>query len=135
MPGLPPRQHKHERQYTHSVVPTRQIWNDDYVGQMIFEDLVGLKLSDICLTGEEKSRKNLTQVTCPDRGSNPSPLRDRRACYRLLHNGGRVIVRSKFFKIDKTFQDKTKLMSYITKTVHLNPVYLGYSFVQLTVLR
>ena len=40
------------RQYTpitHSVIPT--IWNDDYDGQMIFGDLGGLKLSDICLTG------------------------------------------------------------------------------------
>ena len=53
---------------------------DEYDGQMIFGDLVGLKLPDICLTGEEKSRKNLTQETCPDRGSNPGPLRDRRAC-------------------------------------------------------
>ena len=30
--------------------------NDDYDGQMIFGDLVGLKLPDIFLTGEEKSR-------------------------------------------------------------------------------
>ena len=30
--------------------------------------------------GEEKPWKHLTQVTCPDRGSNPGPLRDRRAC-------------------------------------------------------
>ena len=43
---------------------------DDYDGQMIFEGLVGLKLSDICLTGEEKSRGSLAQETCPDRGSN-----------------------------------------------------------------
>ena len=28
---------------------------------MIFGDLVGLKLPDICLTGEEKPQKNLTQ--------------------------------------------------------------------------
>ena len=28
--------------------------------------------------------KNLTQETCPDRGSNPGPLRNRSACYRLL---------------------------------------------------
>ena len=53
---------------------------------MIFGDPVGLKLPDICLTGDEKPRKNLTQETCPDRGSNPGPLRDRRACYRLLHS-------------------------------------------------
>ena len=52
----------------------------DYDGQMIFGDLGGLKLPDISLTGEEKPRKNLTQETCPDRGSNPGPLRDRRAC-------------------------------------------------------
>ena len=29
----------------------------DYDGQMIFGDLGGLKLPDICLTGEEKPRK------------------------------------------------------------------------------
>ena len=59
--------------------------NDD---QMIFRDLGGLKLPYICLTGEEKPRKNLTQETCPDRGSNAGPLRDRRACYRQAHSGG-----------------------------------------------
>ena len=53
---------------------------DDYDGQMIFGDLGGLKHPDICLTGEEKPRKNLTQETCPDRGSNPGPVRDKRAC-------------------------------------------------------
>ena len=63
MPGPPPRQHKHERQYTpstHSVIPTRRIWNDGYDGQMIFGDLEGLKFPDICLTGEEKPRKKTT---------------------------------------------------------------------------
>ena len=43
----------------------------DNDGQMIFGVLGGLKLPDICLTGEEKPRKNLTQETCPGRGSNP----------------------------------------------------------------
>ena len=43
---------------------------DGYDGELIFGDLGGLKLPDICLTGEEKPRKNLTQETCPDRGSN-----------------------------------------------------------------
>ena len=38
---------------------------------MIFGDLGGLKFPDICFTGEEKPRKNLTQETCLDRGSNP----------------------------------------------------------------
>ena len=54
--------------------------DDDNDGQIIFGDLGGLKLPDICLTGEKNPRKNLSQETCPDRGSNPGPLRDRRAC-------------------------------------------------------
>ena len=62
--------------------------DDDNDGQMIFGELGGLKLPDICLKGEEKPRKNLTQEACPDRGSNPGPLRDRRAFYRLAHSGG-----------------------------------------------
>ena len=61
---------------------------DDNDGQMIFGDHGGLKLPDICLTGEEKPRKNLTQETCPDRGSNPGPLCDKRTCYHLLHSDG-----------------------------------------------
>ena len=64
---------------------------DDNDGQMIFGDLGGLKLPDICHTGEEKPRKNLTQETNPDRGSNPGPLRGKRACYHVLHSGGRVV--------------------------------------------
>ena len=59
--------------------------DDDNDGQMIFGDLGGLKLPDICLTGVAKPRrKNLTQETCPDRVSNQCPLRDRRACYQEL---------------------------------------------------
>ena len=58
--------------------------SDDNGGQIIFGDL---KLPDMCLTGEEKPRKNLTQETCPDWGSNPGLLRDRLACYRLSHSG------------------------------------------------
>ena len=93
MPGPPPRQHVYERQYTlstHSVIPTRRIWNDDYDGQMIFGDPGGLQFPDIRFTGEENPRKNLTQETCPDRRSNPGSLRDKRACYHLRHRGGRV---------------------------------------------
>ena len=56
-------------------------------GQMTIGDLGGLTLPDICLTGEEKPRKNVTQETYPDRGSNPGTLRDRRACCRLAHSG------------------------------------------------
>ena len=55
---------------------------------MIFGDLGGLTFPDIYLTGEEKPRINLTQETCPDRVSNPDPLRDRRACCCLAHSGG-----------------------------------------------
>ena len=69
MPGPPPRQHKHERQYTpstHTVIPARWIWNDDYDSQMLFGDLRGLKFPDICLTSEKNPRKNLTQETCPE---------------------------------------------------------------------
>ena len=62
--------------------------DDDYDGQIIFGDLVGLKLPDIRLTGEENPRKNLTQKTCPDRELNPGPLRDKRACYHVFHSGG-----------------------------------------------
>ena len=57
---------------------------DDYDGQIIFGNLVGLKLPDIHLTGEEKPRKNLTAETCPDRGSNPGPLRDKEMVIILI---------------------------------------------------
>ena len=60
---------------TSQVIGARnKMMMDDYDGQMIFGDLVGLKLPDIHLTGEEKPQKNLTQETCPDWGSNPGPL-------------------------------------------------------------
>ena len=55
---------------------------------MMSGDRLGLKFPDICLMGEEKPQKNLTQETCPDRESNPGPLRERRIRYPLLHNGG-----------------------------------------------
>ena len=48
--------------------------NDDNDGEIIFRDHGDLKLPDICLTGEEKPRKNLTHEDYPDRGSNPGPL-------------------------------------------------------------
>ena len=68
--------------------------DDDNDGQMIFGDLGDLKLPDIGLIGEEKPRKNLAQETCPDRGSNPGPLRDRREYYHLSHSGGLLTVKS-----------------------------------------
>ena len=66
--------------------------DDDNDGQMIFGDLGGLKLPDICLTGEEKPQKNLTQETSPNLGSNPGPLRDRRAYFRQSHSGGQILL-------------------------------------------
>ena len=36
------------------IVCARRMSDDDNDGQMIFGNLVGLKLPDICLTGEEK---------------------------------------------------------------------------------
>ena len=42
-------------------------------GQMTFGDLGGLKLPDICLTGEEKPRKNLTQKNVSRPGIEPGP--------------------------------------------------------------
>ena len=41
---------------TSKVIGARNEMMDDYDGQMIFGDLVGLKLPDIRLTGEEKPR-------------------------------------------------------------------------------
>ena len=38
---------------------------DDTDGQMIFGNLGGLKLPDICLTGEEKPRKTLLRKLVP----------------------------------------------------------------------
>ena len=65
---------------------------DYYDGQIIFGDLVGLKLPDISLQVRKNLEKNITQETCSDRGSNPGPLRDKHACYRLLHSGGPFII-------------------------------------------
>ena len=71
---------------TSQVIGTHnEMMMGDNDGQMIFG---GLKLPDICLKGEEKPRENLNQETCPNRGSNPGPLHDKRTCYRLIHSGG-----------------------------------------------
>ena len=72
----------------------RRLWKDNYNGEIILGDLVGLKLPGICLIGQEKSRKNLTLETCPDGGSNPGPLPDSRAC----HSGGQI---HKLIKLNK----------------------------------
>ena len=61
------RERERERENVCIFGARNEMMMDDYDGQMIFGDLVGLKLPDIRLTGEEKPRKNLTQETCPDR--------------------------------------------------------------------
>ena len=43
------------------------------------------KLTSFC---KQSLNIEITQETCPDRGSNPGPLRDKRACYHLLQSGG-----------------------------------------------
>ena len=45
------------RQRLRSVAPVMKMMMDDYDGQIIFGDLVGLKLPDIRLTGEKKPQK------------------------------------------------------------------------------
>ncbi|PSN40716.1 hypothetical protein C0J52_21663 [Blattella germanica] len=52
----------------------RPPWINDYDGQMMSGD------------------QNLTQETCPDRESNPGPLRERRICYPLLHSVVIIII-------------------------------------------
>ena len=108
-------------QCTHSAIPTRRIWNDDYDGQMVFGDLGGLKFPDICLTGEEKPRKNLTQETCPYRRSNPGPLRARCACYRLLHSGGLSI--HSILKINLIFSSTLYNTQIVLETESYTLVY------------
>ncbi|PSN29183.1 hypothetical protein C0J52_28052 [Blattella germanica] len=59
----------------------RPPWINDYDGQMMSGDCLGLKFPDICLMG-----------TCPNRESNPGPLRERRIRYPLLHNGSKSVI-------------------------------------------
>ena len=93
--------------------------DDNNDGQMIFGDLGGLKLPDICLTGEEKLRKNLTQETYLDRGSNPGPLRDRRACYHLPHSGGQLHLRGAMGEISNFYNFSPRMPLFVT---HVPPI-------------
>ena len=97
---------------------------DDNDGQMIFGDLGGVNLPDICLTGEEKPREKLTQETCPDRGSKPGPLRERRACYRLFHSGG--LERSYFNKCFDVHLSKSTFFTYYSNALSARHVGLDY---------
>ena len=72
----------------HAPILPNKIWKDDYDGQMIFGTLWALTFLTIALQVRKNPGKNLTQETCPDRGSNPGPLQDKCACYHSLHSGG-----------------------------------------------
>ena len=59
---------------TSKVIGARnEMMMDDYDGQMIFGDLVGLKLPDIRLTGEEKPRKKPHSGNLSRPGIEPGP--------------------------------------------------------------
>ena len=91
--GHLPRQHKHERLYTsftHPFIRTRWIWKDDYVGQMIFGDLVGLTPPKFVLQVKKTPEKILLRKLVPTGVQTRALLRVRRARYRLLHSGGHV---------------------------------------------
>ena len=59
---------------TSKVIGARnEIMKDDYDDQMIFRDLVGLKLPDNRLTGEEKPRKKPHPRNLSRPGNEPGP--------------------------------------------------------------
>ena len=64
---------------------------DDYDSQWY----LGIDRAYVFLTFALQLRKNpeknLTQETCPDRGSNPGPLHDKHTCYHLFHSGGQCM--------------------------------------------
>ena len=51
----------------------------------LYSGTLGPKVSSHLPYRWGKTPKNLTQETCPDRGLKPGPLRDKHACYHLLH--------------------------------------------------
>ena len=58
-------------QHLRSLAP---VMNDDNDGQIIFGDFVDLKLSDICLTGDEKPRKKRHPGNLSRPGIEPGPV-------------------------------------------------------------
>ena len=87
MPGPPPRQHKHERQYTsiNTNKANMEWWlrrpND-------IQGPCGPKVSRHLSYRWGKTPRKPHPGNRPDRGSNSGPLRDKRACYHLLHSSG-----------------------------------------------
>ena len=94
MPEPPPRQHKYESD-TYTLIHSNKanikwwLWRTNDI-----RGLCGPKVSWHLSYRWAKTPKK------PHRGSNPGPLRDRRACYRLFHSGGRQEMRES--KIDYT---------------------------------
>ena len=86
----------------------------------------GLKLPDICLAGEEKPRKKLIQETCPNRGLNPGPLRDRRACYRLPHSSGLIFSLSIFIIYMNSIHEIFNINKF-----HCHKMYIDWGFMML----
>ena len=80
------------RLHQRSLAP---VWNDFWWlwWPMISGDVWDLSLPDICLTVEEKPRKNLNQENWSDRGSNPGPLGERQRCYPSTTAVGNVKLR------------------------------------------
>ena len=65
---------------------------DDYDGQMIFGDLVGLNLPDIRLTGEEKPRKTSPRKLVPTGDRTRARCVTSAHATTLFHSGGRNLM-------------------------------------------
>ena len=111
MPGPPPRQHKHERQYTpstHSVIRTWRTWNDDYDGQMIFGDLGGPKVSWHVSYRWGKTPKKTTP-----RKPVPTGDRTRARCVASAHaTTCSTVVDQNKYKNQKIFNNVIKVYEY-----------------------
>ena len=97
--------------YTHS-------YQQGEYGMMITGTLWAKSFPTFVLQVRKNPEKNLTQETCPGRGSNPGPLRDRRTCYHLLHSGGHVIIHLRKFYHPVSFPTNWKLRHIIRKTIN-----------------
>ena len=94
VPGLHLRQHKHERRYTsftHTFIRTTWIWKDDYDGQMIFGDLMGLNFLTFVLQVRKNPQKTSPRKLVPTEVE-PGPAACQGACYRLLHSCGQYFL-------------------------------------------
>ena len=96
MPGPPPRRNDTHHSRTQSFQQgeyERMIMTAKWYSGTWWD----YSIQTFILQVRKKPHKNLTQGTCPDQGSNPGPQRDRRACYRSIHNGGQYGIHDKLF--------------------------------------